>query len=664
MIRKYYENNLKTSLKTLLLIFILSLVWLINFNGIFTSRKSTPVGLIPREELFQFNMQYDLRISPDGKNIIYRRSESGEISLMVYNIKTGDKSLLVEAGDNVISEFEWLSDSENIIYLMDQSANELDRLFKISITDKVNQQLSTDDMINVKILSLRWSGDSRNNLKIKAFSKKELSWILYDYDIRENTWEEINKISPYTMEMFFDHNQDLYAYKFFNPKDQNVVFSIWNDKTKTFDSGFSMGLLSQYFFKPMRISKDKKYITYLGINKRTLHYEVIKYNTQNLVEEIIYIAKDHDVFYPIFDRNNENILALLRTTKKGSEWVFFDKKIKRKSKFITRKFKSEPWSFSTWDTQSLSIVSTYSDKNPGTFYLANHKKRKVKKLWDQAPGLKKYTLADHEPFSFIVRDGKIIHGYLTFPVNKKRENLPAVLLVHGGPDVFNPWYYNPHSQWLANRGYLVIDINYRGTRGYGAEYCICGFREWGAKMQDDLIDGVNWVIERGYANPERIAIMGGSYGGYAALCGAAFTPDKFKCAISINGVSNLITMVKYFYGHAAVSFYIRVGDWEKDSQRLMQNSPLYYTQKIKIPIFLVHGEKDHIVKLQETLQFKQLLEEHKVEHKYMSFEDETHNFRKPKNILILYREIEKFLADNLGGEYQEPTSEEIRIIEQ
>jgi dipeptidyl aminopeptidase/acylaminoacyl peptidase len=643
------------------------LVWLINFNGIFSnpkSGKSTQTGLIPREELFLSNMEYGLRISPDGKNIVYCRSENGEISLMVYNIKTREKSLLLEAGDNAISEFEWLSDSENIIYLMDQNGNELDRFFKISIIDKVNHQLSSDDMLNVKILSLRWSGDSRNNLKLKAFSKKEMSWILYDYDTKENTWEEIQKISLYTMEMFFDHDQELYAYKFINQKDERIIFSIWNDKTKTFDTGFSMGWGNQYFFKPWRISKDKKYITYLGINNRTLRYEVIKYNTETLAEEVIYIAKDHDLLRPIFDKNNENILALLRTTQKGHEWVFLDKKMKKKSRFLTRKFKSEPWSFNSWDTQSLSIVSTYSDKNPGTFYLANHKKKRVKKLWDQAPDLKKYTLADQEPFSVVVRDGKIIHGYLTFPVNKKRENLPAVLLVHGGPDVLNPWYFSSETQWLANRGYLVIDINYRGTRGYGAEYCIRGFREWGAKMQDDLIDGVNWVIERGYADPERIAIMGGSYGGYAALCGAAFTPDKFKCAISINGVSNLITMKKYFYGHAIISFYIRVGHRKKDSQRLMQNSPLYFTQKIKIPIFLIHGEKDHVVKLQETLQFKQLLEEHKIEHKYLLFEDETHGFRKPKNILILYREIEKFLADNLGGEYQEPTDKEIRIIEQ
>src|SRR5439155_3600114 len=164
-------------------------------------------------------------------------------------------------------------------------------------------------------------------------------------------------------------------------------------------------------------------------------------------------------------------------------------------------------------------------------------------LFDNQPDLNKYTLATMGPISFTSRDGLTIHGYLTLPPGQERQLLPLVLNVHGGPQVRDTWGYHPEAQWLANRGYACLQVNFRGSTGYGKRFLNAGDREWGGKMHDDLIDAVRWAVRRGIADPARVAIYGGSYGGYAALAGAAFTPDVFRCAVDIVGPSNLLTFI-------------------------------------------------------------------------------------------------------------------------
>ena len=261
-----------------------------------------------------------------------------------------------------------------------------------------------------------------------------------------------------------------------------------------------------------------------------------------------------------------------------------------------------------------------------------------------------------EPFSFESRDGLRIHGYLTFPVGGNRKSLPTVLNVHGGPWARDVWGYDSEAQWLANRGYLCAQVNFRGSTGYGKAFVNAGDREWGAKMHDDLVDAVRHLIGEGSSDPDRIAIYGGSYGGYAALVGATFTPELFCCAVDIVGPSNLKTLIETippYWAPLVSQFHRRVGNPEVDVDFLWSRSPLSRVADVKIPILIAQGANDPRVKQAESEQIVAALEAAGIEHEYMLFGDEGHGFAKPENRLRFYAAAERFLARYLGGRIED-----------
>jgi len=228
--------------------------------------------------------------------------------------------------------------------------------------------------------------------------------------------------------------------------------------------------------------------------------------------------------------------------------------------------------------------------------------------------------------------------------------------VHGGPWTRDTWGFVSDTQWFANRGYISLQINYRGSTGYGKNFLNAGNKEWGGKMHDDLIDGVNFVVKKGYANPKKIAIFGGSYGGYAALVGATFTPDVFACAVDIVGPSNLVTMMKtippYWENYKEMEKK-RIGDVETEEEFLKSRSPLFKVDKIKIPILIAQGKNDPRVKQSESEQIVEAMKKKNIPYEYMLFEDEGHGFAKPQNRIKFYAAAEKFLAKHLGGRFEE-----------
>jgi dipeptidyl aminopeptidase/acylaminoacyl peptidase len=257
-----------------------------------------------------------------------------------------------------------------------------------------------------------------------------------------------------------------------------------------------------------------------------------------------------------------------------------------------------------------------------------------------------------EPVSFTARDGLTVHGYITFPPGLERRNLPLVLDVHGGPWHRDTWGYDPEAQWLANRGYICLQVNFRGSTGYGKHFLNAGDREWGGKMQDDLTDAVRWAIQRGFADPGRVAVYGGSYGGYAALAGATFTPELFCCAVDIVGPSNLLTFIDTIppYWSAYLSMmHRRVGHPVADRDLLLARSPLNSVDRIRIPLLIAQGANDPRVKQAESEQIVAALKEKGIDHEYLLFPDEGHGFAKPENRLKFYAAAERFLARHLGG---------------
>jgi dipeptidyl aminopeptidase/acylaminoacyl peptidase len=308
------------------------------------------------------------------------------------------------------------------------------------------------------------------------------------------------------------------------------------------------------------------------------------------------------------------------------------------------------------DADATWMIAFNVDAGSITYFTYDRAAKSGTLLFEARPELSGYTLAAMEPFSFAARDGLVIHGYLTFPPGADRASLPAVVDVHGGPQVRDTWGYNAEAQWFANRGYLCVQVNYRGSTGYGKAFIAAGDREWGGKMHDDLIDAVSHVVGQGWADPARVAIYGGSYGGYAALVGAAFTPDVFRCAVDIVGPSNLKTLLETippYWAPMIAQLYRRVGNPATDEEFLWSRSPLSRARDIRIPLLIAQGANDPRVKQAESEQIVAALKDAGIDYEYMLFPDEGHGFAKPENRIKFYTAAERFLARYLGGRFEE-----------
>jgi len=304
------------------------------------------------------------------------------------------------------------------------------------------------------------------------------------------------------------------------------------------------------------------------------------------------------------------------------------------------------------DSDDVWLVGFTEDDQPFSYYAYDRKKKSGTFLFHNRPDLAEYSLATMQPISFTARDGLTVHGYLHLPKGSNEKDLPTVLNVHGGPWHRDTWGYEPEGQWLANRGYAVLQVNFRGSTGYGKEFLNAGDREWGGKMHDDLVDAVQWAIDEGIADPDRMAIYGGSYGGYAALVGATFTPELFKCAVDIVGPSNLITFIETIPPYWSTYLSLlqkRVGNPETEPEFLKSRSPLFSVDNIKIPILIAQGANDPRVKQSESEQVVAAMKEKGIAYEYMLFPDEGHGFAKPENRLRFYAAAERFLSKHLGG---------------
>jgi dipeptidyl aminopeptidase/acylaminoacyl peptidase len=305
------------------------------------------------------------------------------------------------------------------------------------------------------------------------------------------------------------------------------------------------------------------------------------------------------------------------------------------------------------------VVSFSSPTDPGATYLFDRETGEAQFLFRPRPWLQADQLADMHPISYATRDGFTVRGYLSVPRGVEPRNLPTVLLVHGGPWARDFWGYHPEAQLLANRGYAVLQLNYRGSTGYGKQFFNAAVGEFGRAMHTDLIDGVQWAVSQGIADPQRIGIYGGSYGGYATLVGLTFTPDVFACGVSYVGPSSLITLIESFPAYwrpfLEATWFRFVGDPADPQTReeLRARSPLYHVDQIRAPLLIVQGQNDPRVTKLESDQLAIALRDRGVQVRYINAENEGHGFITPVNRLALYRSMELFFADCLGGRTQE-----------
>jgi dipeptidyl aminopeptidase/acylaminoacyl peptidase len=307
------------------------------------------------------------------------------------------------------------------------------------------------------------------------------------------------------------------------------------------------------------------------------------------------------------------------------------------------------------------LVAFTSDRGPVRYYAWDRAAGKGTFLFAARPKLEGLQLAEMKPVVIKSRDGLSLNSYLTLPVGVPPRALPLVLYVHGGPWARDTWGYEPYAQWFANRGYAVLQVNYRASTGYGKKFLSAGYRQWGLKMHDDLIDAVDWAVKQGIADLKRVAIYGGSYGGYAALAGVTFTPDTFACAVDIVGPSNLTTLVHAippYWKPLRATFDVRMGnvDDPRDADLIKNASPLFKADRIKRPLLIGQGANDPRVNKAESEQIVSAIEKNGGKVTYVVYSDEGHGFARPENRLDFNARAEAFLGSCLEGRV-EPAGE-------
>lgn len=301
-------------------------------------------------------------------------------------------------------------------------------------------------------------------------------------------------------------------------------------------------------------------------------------------------------------------------------------------------------------TEDKLVIRVRNDRTRGSYYLYDKAADHLTKLADVAPWLDEKQMAEMKPITYKSRDGLTIQGYLTVPKGMTPKGLPVIVNPHGGPWARDAWGFDPEAQFLANRGYAVLQMNFRGSTGYGRKFWEASFKEWGGKMQDDISDGVKELIAQGTIDPKRVCIYGGSYGGYATLAGLAFSPELYACGVDYVGVSNLFTFMKSippYWKPYLEMMYEMVGHPEKDKALLAAKSPALHADKIRAPLFIAQGKNDPRVNIAESNQMVEALKKHGIDVPYMVKDNEGHGFHNEENRLALYEAMEKFLAKHL-----------------
>ena len=306
---------------------------------------------------------------------------------------------------------------------------------------------------------------------------------------------------------------------------------------------------------------------------------------------------------------------------------------------------------STNKAEDKYLARTYSDRSMGAYYYYDTTTGQLEKIVEVSPWLDEADMSPMKPIQYTSRDGLTIHGYLTLPKGSDSHRLPVVVNPHGGPWVRDSWGYNPEVQLLASHGYAVLQVNYRGSTGYGRAFWQKGFKQWGRAMQDDITDGVRWLVAEGIADPARIAIYGASYGGYATLAGITFTPELYACAIDYVGVSNLFTFMETippYWKPYLEMLYEMVGHPQQDEELLRASSPVFHIDKIQAPLFVVQGANDPRVNIDESDQIVRSLRSRGIDVPYLVKYNEGHGFANEENRFEFYKAMLGFLEKHLA----------------
>jgi dipeptidyl aminopeptidase/acylaminoacyl peptidase len=609
-----------------------------------TKQDNTP-PLIPMKDFFRNPVKASYQLSPNGEYLAYMQPWENRMNVYVQKIGTEDTVRVTSATERDIAGYFWANNSR-LAYVQDKGGDENFKLYAVN-SDGTNEKVLTPfDEVRVQIIDDL--EDNENEMIIGLNKRNKQIFDAYRIDINTGEMKMIGENPGNISGWMTDNDGQLRIASTTDGVNTSILYrEKESDPFKTvLTTNFRETLAPLYF------TFDNKYI-YASSNLGRDKQAIVKYDIANAKElEVLYQHPEVDVDNLLRSKKRKVITGVMFITDKR-HYHFFDEQRKLLQKELQEKLPDYEVVVSNMSKdENKALVRTYSDKTRGAYYFYNLETKDFRKLDDISPWLNEAYMADMQPIKYQSRDGLTINGYMTLPKGVPEKDLPVVVNPHGGPWARDYWGFNSEVQFLANRGYAVLQMNFRGSTGYGREFWEIGFKEWGKTMQDDITDGVQWLINQGIADPARVGIYGGSYGGYATLAGLAFTPDLYACGVDYVGPSNIFTLLASFPPYWELyrqMFYEMVGDPEKDKELLKEASPLFYADSIRVPLFVAQGANDPRVKQAESDQIVEALKARGIDVQYMVKENEGHGFRNEENRFDFYGAMEKFLAQHLGG---------------
>lgn len=600
----------------------------------------------PIDYFFRNSVVRSYQISPDGDFIAMLKPWQDRMNIFVHPTDQPDKvARLTDVTERDIAYFNWVDD-DTLIYSRDTGGDENYYLVMVNVV--TGKQKAITPTTGTQAFVIDTLENQPDEILLTSNERDPKVFDVYRYHLESGKRELVAKNPGNVTEWLTDNNGIIRAIETTDGVNTAVLYrdneqgSFRPLKQLSYKEAFNPIAFTpdnNNLYAVSRITRDKAAI---------VEYDVA--NNREIRE--IFSHPDVDVEDAFYSRHLNKLVSIEYITDKVQHH-FLDDGFQSMFAALQRRFPDSEVSINnaTRD-ESKFIVVTSSDIARPSYYLYDRTADKLTKLADNAPWHEPEHMATMTPIQYTSRDGTLIHGYLTLPKGRKAEDLPLLVLPHGGPWARDVWGFNPEVQLFANRGIAVLQMNFRGSTGYGREFWEKSFKQWGQSMQDDITDGVAWAIDQGFASKENVCIYGGSYGGYATLAGVTFTPDVYKCGIDYVGVSNLFTFMDaippYWKPYLAM-LHDMVGNPQdqEEAKMLHAYSPVFHVQNIKAPLLVLQGAKDPRVVKSESDQIVKALRDRGVEVEYIVKENEGHGFYSLENRLAAYEAMDKFLKTHL-----------------
>jgi len=599
---------------------------------------------IPLEDFFKNPQKANYQLSPDGNYISFTAPWESRMNIFIMPASGGEAWRISSVKDRDISHYFWKG-SSHILYAKDIGGDENFHLYSVQIHTLTEKDLTPFEETTVSVIDDLPANDEEIIIAMNERNKEFFD--PYLLNVSNGALKILAENPGNITDWFTDHNGQIRAATTTDGVSKTLLYR--QNHTDSFRP-----ILTNSFketLAPLFFTFDNKNIYAISNLGRDKTAAVIIDPETGKELETIYEHPRYDTESLSYSPKRKVLTQVNITTWKPGEVILDPKWATIKATLIPHFIEQEIYLTSYDREEKRFIVRNYSDRSLGSYFLYDIGTDRLTHLADRHPWIKAEEMCRMKPIRYTARDGVEIEGYLTLPLSSPSKHIPVVINPHGGPWARDVWGFNPEVQFLANRGYAVLQMNFRGSTGYGRHHWELSFKQWGLRMQDDITDGLEWLIGQGIADPKKVAIYGGSYGGYATLAGMTFTPHLYACGVDYVGVSNLFTFMKTippYWKPYLEMMYEMVGNPDTDRERLEATSPVYHVDRIQAPLFIAQGAKDPRVNKAESDQIVDALKARGIEVPYMVKENEGHGFSNEENRFAFYIAMEAFLARHLA----------------